>query len=316
MEIINGTNPYDIIYPLNKDKFEDSRIVYHGTSSNYSKLIESQGWNVNAQIYDISDMKQVCDTFDLIRYSDSKGYVNLRSYSIGVTNHHIGSKLPSFTHDYWIARNYARNPGGETIKALMSAVEDFDSFSNSEELIINHLSKVQKELDKYKRLLLKIENLDPPKTKKDRENRKSIENNYDKYYNAISILQNRELLKKSVKQLEKLKKKYRRFFNNHYGVVYVIKVEPAWFINWREPFTEISDNNGKVSKLRTPAVDLAAIKPIPAENIIARVNFPNQIFYFRPDSSGPFPVSWNIFEFKKWLLDHKWSVDDGFLTSF
>jgi len=32
--------------------------------------------------------------------------------------------------------------------------------------------------------------------------------------------------------------------------------------------------------LRTVSVDLAAKKPIPSENIIARINLPNQLFFF------------------------------------
>ena len=191
MEIKTISDPNDIVYPLSQDLFNDSQIVYHGTSSNFTELIEKRGWNVNEQIYDIKDIKYVCDIIESINYFNIKGDEVLRPFTLGSNNHHVERKLPSFTQDYWIARNYANNPGGETIKAYVSATNNFKFFINDEQLILNHLKKLENDLANYNMHLTKAKNLNPPKTKKDKEIKSSLKINYKNINDAISKIKDK-----------------------------------------------------------------------------------------------------------------------------
>ena len=46
MKIIEINNPNNIIFPLEKEIFENQKVVYHGTWSTFSSMIESKGWIV------------------------------------------------------------------------------------------------------------------------------------------------------------------------------------------------------------------------------------------------------------------------------
>ncbi len=148
IKMIEIIKPTYILYPLSRELFENTNIVYHGTSSSFTESIENRGWEINKPVYDIGDIKFLCDIYDSILYANSPAYVVLRSFTLGVNNYHLDKKLPSFTQDYWIARNYAYNPGGETLRSLITAIDDYVTLINDNDSLKVHKEKLQYKLDK------------------------------------------------------------------------------------------------------------------------------------------------------------------------
>ena len=58
----------EVCYPLSRDIYEDSRIVYHGTRSSYTEKIETKGWCRNDQPYEIADIKFICELLESLDY--------------------------------------------------------------------------------------------------------------------------------------------------------------------------------------------------------------------------------------------------------
>lgn len=60
----------DFVYPLSREIFYDPKVVYHGTRSNHSQGIMSNGWQMNYKPYDLNDAMQIWDAFDSIGYEE------------------------------------------------------------------------------------------------------------------------------------------------------------------------------------------------------------------------------------------------------
>ncbi|MHA1278376.1 MAG: hypothetical protein ACTSRC_19075 [Candidatus Helarchaeota archaeon] len=59
MEIKTILSPYNVTYPLDQDIFEQSNVLYHGTSSVFCEKIEKRGWVINQQPFDINEIKYI-----------------------------------------------------------------------------------------------------------------------------------------------------------------------------------------------------------------------------------------------------------------
>jgi len=276
MRKIDINNPWDITFPLERKIYDDSTIVYHGTSSIFVSKIEDEGWVINKQSYSIDDIKFVCKVYESIGYSNSFGYAVIRSCTLGINNYKVRKKSGSFTQNYWYARNYAINPGGETIKNLIATIDDFIRLIDNHDLLLEHAQKLEQELSKL-----------PPNI----DYRNTLKSCLRKIRNDI-------YLKDVSSKLRALKVKYENIIKDRYPVVYAVKVEPQWFENWMEPI-KIGDY------MEIKAIDLHAKVSILPENIVVRINFPNGAVRFQPYANQPMPVRWDIDNFKKWLLEHK-----------
>lgn len=312
MKVINLRNQNNITYPLSRKIFENDQVVYHGTSSNFTERIEKSGWRINDPVYDMNDAKKVCDIFDSIGYYNSSDYVDLRSFTLGVGNHHYRNKCPSFSQDYWIARDYANNPGGETLKALLIAIDDFLKFCKDNLLKDDHIEKLKRKIQVANENLIKSKSLKQPLTEADNNFITNYQNMKFSSEKALEILNNSEILENYIKKMHNIKQKYLPFIQNHYGVVYVVQVEPQWFKNWIELYLL---SNEKHNLLIKSGVNLFAKVDVPAENIIAKINFPNGITMFRPDSFY-LPLPWDLKVFIDWLSQHQYFINKSFLKEY
>lgn len=301
MEVIEVLKPSDIIYPLKREIFEDLNVAYHGTSSNYSEKIEKLGWKLNNAIYDMLDIKFVREKFDSLCYENSQGYVALRSWTLGDQNENIKRKRPSFASNYWTARNYARNNGGETLRFLFIAFNDFNNFINEKELVDNHWKKIKSELEKVNDIELKYNQNLQINSKRNENFEGYVRYNKKRYSLALKNIVNKDYIKEIHDKFQIIKKKYNRYVETHCGVVYALRIEPDWFDNWIEPYHATCEIDGIQYSRTIKNVDLFAIKPIPPENIIAKIIFPNGVDYREFDSFQPLPLPWMIELFQKYI---------------
>jgi phage-related protein len=288
-------NPDEVCYPLSRELYEDSKIVYHGTSSSYTEIIETKGWCRNDQPYEMNDIKFICELLESLDYRN-KGYAILRPFTLGVTDYYLEKKMPSFTSDYWMARSFASVPGGETINALFEALNDFINILNSDDLKQKRINSLRSDFEKYDEFLKIIKKTDP--------NIDSIKMMYQKYKKALEMINNKQFLNDVLKKVLALKEKYESFVQNVYGVVYVVRVKPEWFKNWEDPFRI------KNIHLRT---DFLATTKIGPENIIAKIIFPKGITAYLPASNVPLPLPWAMEEFKKYVSDPFLPPNERFL---
>jgi len=279
------TNQYDVTYPLDRNIYENRRIVYHGTSSIFTEEIEKNGWGLNKQPYDIDDIKFVCEAYESIDYEGSSGYAIIRSWTLGDNNFYIGKKPGYFSQNYWIARDYAIPQGGETISGLIYAINDYFDLIRNPERCFKHKEKLQKKLSRF-----------PPGVKY-----------HDTLLQCLKRLDDDTYFNKISEKLKDIKNKYEGLIKNHYPVVYALKVKPDWFENWSEPskywLEKLFD---PYNDIITKEVDLVAKKSISPSCIISRINFPNGAKDFAPILNMPLPLKWKgMSRFKKFLVGHK-----------
>lgn len=291
-------DPDNVFYPLNKECYEDISLVYHGTSSCYTEMVEKEGWGINDQPYDMDDIRYICETFEIIDYTN-KGYAELRPFTLGVSDIHLKKKRPSFTSGYWMARGFASVPGGETINGLFKAVKEFIKFSNSIELKQNHVNSLKLKFENYGEFLKKIKNTDP--------NIGNIKKIYHKYKNGLEMIRNKEAMNNFLEDLLKLIEKYKSYVENVHGIVYVLRIKPEWFKNW--------ENTQKFRDFHIKT-DFLATTDIGPENIIAKIIFPKGITEYLPASNVPLPLPWERDKFIRYLSDHFLFPEEKFLKKY
>ena len=287
--------PDEVCYPLSREIFNDSKILYHGTSNSYIERIESKGWCKNDQPYEMTDIKSICELMESLDYGN-KGYAVLRPFTLGVTDYYLKNKMPSFTSNYWMARTFASVPGGETVNNLAGALNDFINFLNSNDLRQKHIDSLTSKFAKYDEFLKQIKKTDP--------NIDSFRTMFQKYKKALELIKSKQFLNETLKKTLALKEKYEPFVQNAYGVIYVVRVRPKWFKNWIEPIQP---------QTRT---DFLADITISTETIIAKIFFPKGITAYFPASNVPLPLPWAKEEFKKYISSHFVPPHERFLKDF
>ncbi|MEO9293972.1 MAG: hypothetical protein ABI347_00015 [Nitrososphaera sp.] len=139
MEYVIINDPNDIHYPLSPQIFADPMTVYHGTSSVFAEKIEAEGWRMNCSPYDRQDIGVINSAFDSIGYTGKRGR--------GWQNLSFPTGTISFTQLYEKARSFATNKGGEAIKNMMFAIEDFVEFVDNPNVRIQYREKLQNKLN-------------------------------------------------------------------------------------------------------------------------------------------------------------------------
>ena len=275
MKIFTITDPHDVIYPLPETMYSDTHILYHGTSSIYSEMIENNGWDINGIPLELQDFVDLVEIFKKIDY-DGINISVLKSYTIGSDGRYLQSKKPSFSQHYNLARNYATNPGGESITYFLKSIEDMLKFSNDDELKKNHISEIQTKLNKN--LIVQ----------KKASNPEILDNQISRQKTALATL-NSDYLTKCQPVLMNLKQKYSQITKNHFPVVYVIAAGLDIFnkddLNW--------DNAGFILK----ALELRPTVSVPPSLIRAKIIFPNGTDYLvipmNVDAVKWQPQEWN-----------------------
>ncbi|MHA1150199.1 MAG: hypothetical protein ACTSR8_18360 [Promethearchaeota archaeon] len=266
MRTINVLHPNDFTYPLSKELFEDSKIIYHGTSNCFCENIENKGWIPHDIPYDIKDLKFIYEHFYSLRY-ETRGSAAIFQY-IKEEN----KRLPSFTKIYWAARNYSRNRGGEIINNIITVINEFEAFVRN---------KANQQA--HKEFLKSTSNLF-----------------YGSIGSCLELLENEEYLDSTLEKMLKIKSKYEKaIFIHSYPVVYVLEVKPETFPKWTNIKFWEEENNQILYKTQQ-GLDLRPNDAIQSKQIIIRINFPNGVQKWDPSKNIPLPLSWEKESFLKW----------------
>jgi len=248
------TDPQDIQNPIPEDKRSEPLLAYHGTSLSYAEGIEKEGFAPNQLPYSMEDIETVNQAYERFKWFgiSGYGYPAISTFTTGADKSRKEFKPISFACRYEYARNYATNPGGETIKNLMIAIKEFKQFKDNENLRNDHLTDLQEKLRRPPTL----EQLRKAKASHQKEQaikqKKAIKR-------AIENCQNQNLLENIWDELSKVREKYIQVFNQHKPVVYAIPARPEWFED----------------KPRPHAIDIPLSREIDAEHLFARIDFPN-----------------------------------------
>nr|AIF23106.1 hypothetical protein [uncultured marine thaumarchaeote SAT1000_12_G12] len=122
MKIITVNDPEDKVFPLDKETYFDPAVYYHGTSRAFSSSIEKDGFKRNAHMYDKTDLVELWKAYDSPYFhtkedagESMKMTKNDLTYVLGSGGFDINDEPLSFSGNYWTARNYSINCGGEAI---------------------------------------------------------------------------------------------------------------------------------------------------------------------------------------------------------
>jgi hypothetical protein len=282
MDVFKINDPYDVLYPLSKDNYDNPRILYHGTSSIYSEIIEKNGWEFNTFPHDMQDFVTLVDIYKKIGWDGISGSIySLKSFTLGGDGSYVETKPVSFSQDYHIARNYSINRGGESVKNLMVCLDEIVKICDDDVLRNNHISEIETELNQNLTMQKQANN---PEVL-DRE-----------IFLQKSYLENltSNFLIRSKPVILDLKKKYSQMIKNHTSVVYVIKSE----------FDSFEEGDLKYG-LCGRALELRPITSISPSSIIAKIIFIGGVEYIRIPSNVAQPVKWDTGEWNKYCEENK-----------
>lgn len=137
----------------------------------------------------------------------------LYTYPFKDTNEKFEKSAISLTRDYWRARNYAMNNGGEIINAMIRACEYFSKLGNDRTSYEEHRQILQRGIDDFNKRC-------------DKEIVQRVETSPDglcKMKECQRNFLNRQYLKKCEVELKKIKNKYDGIIENSYPVVYAVE---------------------------------------------------------------------------------------------
>lgn len=263
--IESGNN---LIFPFSKEIYYGPYTVYHGTSSCYSDSIESRGWAIGEVLYDMEDVRLICKILKDIELI-TPGSIPLFSISLSGKNDWNGQRTSSFASDYWTARNYSRNIGGETITHMVLSCEQYIEFLSNQTAIRDQVIKLRYNID-----------IAPDSVYRER------------YSQALNRLLSSSLLEENKTYVMKILTKYKNFTIDSCPIVYAVKSDPLWFKEWVEGIrTRDYSDYVRIS------IDLAAITAVPAESLVAKVVYTGGIKYWRFHTGAPPPIPWNLSSF-------------------
>ncbi len=263
--------PDDLNFPLGKDVWEKQNIHYHGTSSIFTEELEKGKWSSKGLPYDLDEIQEIIRIYDSIRVrgtgQDFGEYFDqiLYDYSLERINDNSYAMPVSITKDYWRARNYAINLGGETINAIINACKYFSQLVNNEDEHSNHLKRLDKGCFEFKRQYAGI-------------NVKQFEYlriQLDSLEKCSMNFQDQSYLESCLNTLEPIRRKYEKLVSGSYPVVYGIE----YGLNLMS--SDLKDiayyNETRKDYVIEKVIDWSKFAP---ENIVARVEYPDGISSF------------------------------------
>lgn len=121
MESIIISDPNDRSFPFSRKIFEDHRVLYHGTWSTWCSRIETEGFIPSALPF---DWQHVATVFRANQAIGRGSYLRV----------FLGDKYPYesppfrlyFSANFWFARAYATDNGGEVIRKTLEEAGEFE----------------------------------------------------------------------------------------------------------------------------------------------------------------------------------------------
>src|SRR5579862_7231825 len=128
METVTVTDAEDRSYPFNKSFFDNPEILYHGSWSTYAKTIEVEGFVHGALPFDWQDIARI---FEANQAVGRGSYLPV----------FLGARYPreepsrdlSITGNFWFARAYATDGGGEVVRKTIEEARSFEEICTNPE---------------------------------------------------------------------------------------------------------------------------------------------------------------------------------------
>jgi hypothetical protein len=129
MKILSIDDPNDLYYPLDKETYNDPAVYYHGTSKQFSNSIEENGFHLK-KMYDQTDVSNLYNAFST-PYFKTMNFDEMDFQKEDLTYARGGaSDSISFSGDYWYARSYSKNRGGESIEKIVKVCKWISKLPN------------------------------------------------------------------------------------------------------------------------------------------------------------------------------------------
>jgi hypothetical protein len=237
METVTITDPQDRSYPFKEELFDNPQILYHGSWSTYANRIETEGFVHGSLPFDWKDVAAV--------YEANKA-VGRGSY-LPVF---LGDKYPrdepprdlSITGNFWFARAYATDGGGEVVRITIEEAREFEEICTIPERRAALKARWQQGLRECP--------------------------GHPATVAAIEVLDDAQLLSRLYGEVKAAQERLTGIADGGFAVVYALRVEPEWFGERWDRYLrdwEIS----RARELRCSG------DHVPPDRIIAKAEYPN-----------------------------------------
>jgi len=231
------TDPNDRRYPLTRKTFEDRRVLYHGSWSTWSPMIDRDGlvhlslpfkWQHVATVFNAN---QAVGRGSYLRLFLGEGYPRQPP----PRNLYLSA-------NFWVARAYATDNGGEVVRKTIQEAEQFERICASSEMrtaLKDHWEKGLLECGE------------------DRRTRAAAE-----------LLGNEEALRQICIDVKAAKRALIDLTTGGHPVVYAIRVQPEWLGDYWTRHISAWEDGEREDNLRCSA-------DIPTDRIVAKITYPN-----------------------------------------
>jgi len=211
MDTITIASPTDQSFPFSRQLFEDPHIVYHGTWSAYADRIESAGFGGVALPFDHNEIQVVMHAWEQVGILGTYARDVFFAHTPGQPRMEL-----SMTANFWHARAYATDGGGEVVRKVLQDANGFESLCSNDE----------------KRLALKARWEDGLKQSPGHRPTMS----------AVEVLSDEQRLNAICAGVTTARRAIEDVVKGGFPVVYAIRVDPQWFgetwetyiLNWKE----------------------------------------------------------------------------------
>jgi hypothetical protein len=123
MMVVIIDDPRNWDYPFPRSFYEDEHVVYHGTSSPNSEVLETKGFIRGQLPFEISALRRLLSISDEMRHK-SWARTTVAGLSTSTQLSRTEPRKIYFSGNFWFARSYATDRGGETVhNALLLCTE-------------------------------------------------------------------------------------------------------------------------------------------------------------------------------------------------
>jgi hypothetical protein len=239
MDTTTIIEPSDRSFPFSRTLFEDRHIVYHGTWSAYAQTIESKGFGGFALPFDHKDVETIMHAWEQVGFPDTYAKTVFFASRPG------GPRMElSLTGNFWHARAYATDGGGEVVRMVVKDAKDFEALCSEDAKRLDlkaHWEKGLKECPNHARTL-----------------------------KAVEFLGDKGALQATCRKVTKARQTIEGVVQGGFPVVYDISSEPQWFGNtWERYLARWEEGHRAAVELRCSR-DLVS-----PDRIIAKVLYPN-----------------------------------------
>jgi len=229
-------DPDDRRFPFGQAFLEDRLILYHGTRSSWTPTIEPDGFAYGRLPF---DWRNVATVFDANR---AIGRGSMLPVFLG----EYPAKIPPFdlhlASNFWLARSYATNKGGEVIGQTIREAEQFER--------IYLVPQARAELQEHWEEALRQTEHGPTRA-------------------GQRVLTDDNVLRDLYVRVKTAREELSQIVSGGYPVVYAIRVDSSWFGDgWTKYIYEFENALGHET-LRCPANDVTP------DRILGKASYPN-----------------------------------------